>query len=97
MSTPALELKGELQSLPDDDELGSYIVDGLLNTTGSSCIWRGHHCDTGEAVAIKVILYDLDEADARTAVADLRNEIEVLRGLSHPGIVKVLHASPVAR
>jgi hypothetical protein len=53
MSTPALELKGELQSLPDDDELGSYIVDGLLNTTGSSCIWRGHHCDTGEAVAMK--------------------------------------------
>jgi len=65
---------------------GIYEVDVLLATGGMGEVYRGHAVQTGDLVAIKVILPELTEnADA---VALFRNEASALHQLYHEAIVR---------
>jgi len=74
-------------SLPPGIQLnGIYEVDVLLATGGMGEVYRGHTVQTGDAVAIKVILPELTENT--DAVALFRNEASALHQLYHEAIVR---------
>jgi serine/threonine protein kinase len=63
--------------------LGGYLLLDRVAEGGMASVFRGQHRDSGDIVAIKTV---------RTAksheIASLSREIEVLRRLRHPGIVR---------
>jgi eukaryotic-like serine/threonine-protein kinase len=64
------------------DRLGPYRIEDEVAQGGMATVFRGVHEQTGRAVAIKVP----HPGEER----HFRRELEILRRLDHPGIVKVL-------
>ncbi|MGE3172241.1 MAG: serine/threonine-protein kinase [Planctomycetota bacterium] len=88
----ALTLLGETLLAGDDDgeDLLGAVVDGhrleaVLGRGGSATVYRGVAAD-GCRAAIKVLRRDLGAGDVAARFA---REHEVLRGLDHPGLIRV--------
>ncbi|HKY38957.1 MAG TPA: protein kinase, partial [Polyangiaceae bacterium] len=64
---------------------GPYRLEARLGGGGMGVVYRGRHEASGRAVALKTI-----RTRSTELVAALRREVQVLAGLSHPGIVRVL-------
>merc|ERR1712080_647377 len=45
---------------------------------------------TGEILAVKEVLINVDDADDNKFLQDLKNEVDILKGLTHPHIVAYL-------
>jgi serine/threonine protein kinase/tetratricopeptide (TPR) repeat protein len=64
---------------------GPYRLEARIGGGGMGVVYRGRHTTSGRAVALKTI-----RTRSAELVAALRREVQVLAGLSHPGIVHVL-------
>ena len=65
---------------------GIYEIDQQIGSGGMGEIYKGHAIQTGDAVAIKLMLPDLAENDA--ALALFRKEASALHHLHHEAIVR---------
>src|SRR5258708_34794799 len=65
--------------------LGPYLVEARIGSGGMGVVYRGRHRITGEAAALKTV-----QVDSAEHLAAFRREIQVLAGLHHPGIVRIL-------
>ena len=62
--------------------LGEYELLDVLGHGGMGVVYHARHRVTGEEVALKVV--------QRKYIATLRREAEIMGGLDHPGVLKVL-------
>ncbi len=69
--------------------LGPYRIEGEVTQGGMATIFRGVHEQTGRAVAIKVPLPGAER--------HCRRELEILRRLDNPGVVRILDSSECGR
>jgi serine/threonine protein kinase len=67
--------------------LGRYRPTRLLARGGSSMVFRAHDENLGREVAIKLLASGAHEDSAR-----FRDEVRVLAGLRHHGVVSILDA-----
>ncbi len=67
------------------DRIGPYLVTGTLGSGGMGVVYEAMHEDGGPKVALKTV-----QAHGETVLFGLRREIRTLRGLDHPGVVRVL-------
>ncbi|WP_437733531.1 serine/threonine-protein kinase [Sorangium sp. So ce1335] len=74
--------------LPRGARAGDYVVDRLLAQGGFSFVYRATHAERGTPVALKVLHADL--ASHLDAVLRFEREIEVIRRLDHPNVVRIL-------
>ena len=76
---------------------GIYEIDQLIAAGGMGEIYKGHTIQTGDPVAIKVMLPEFAENDA--ALALFRKEASALHNLHHEAIVRyyVFTIEPVLR
>jgi eukaryotic-like serine/threonine-protein kinase len=71
------------------ERLGPYRIEGVAAQGGMATIFRAVDEQTGRAVAIKVPLPGTER--------HFRRELEILRRLNHPGVVRVLDSSGCGR
>src|SRR5271169_4928385 len=67
------------------ERLGPYRIEGEVADGGMATILRAVHEQTGRMVAIKVPLPGAER--------HLQRELEILRRLNHPGVVRILDSS----
>jgi eukaryotic-like serine/threonine-protein kinase len=65
--------------------LGPYVVETRIGSGGMGVVYRARHTQSGELAALKTVPVDSTEQ-----LAAFRREIQVLAGLHHPGIVRIL-------
>src|SRR4051812_32090990 len=65
--------------------LGPYVVEAIIGSGGMGVVYRGRHGLTGALVALKTV-----QLDSAEHLAAFRREVQVLAGLHHPGIVRIL-------
>lgn len=65
---------------------GIYELDQRLAAGGMGEVWRGHNIQTGDSVAIKIVLPEF--ARDQTILALFRKEASILNHLSHDAIVR---------
>jgi eukaryotic-like serine/threonine-protein kinase len=70
---------------------GRYLLEEPIGDGAIATVWRAKDVQSGEPVAIKILR---DEALDLEDVQRLAQEVEILRHLDHPGIVK-LHGTGV--
>lgn len=63
-------------------------VDRKIGQGATASVFLAHRVATGEAIALKIV--SLASQDDPTVVARLKREVETLRNLNHPSIVKLL-------
>ncbi|RMG07992.1 MAG: serine/threonine protein kinase [Planctomycetota bacterium] len=68
--------------------LGPFVVERLIAQGGMGAVFRARHTDTGEPVALKILLPEARQSEVRRR--RFRREAELLAALDHPGIVRVL-------
>ncbi|HXN48473.1 MAG TPA: serine/threonine-protein kinase [Bryobacteraceae bacterium] len=69
--------------------LGPYRIEGVVAQGGMATIFRGVDEQTGQAIAIKVPLPGAER--------HCRRELEILRRLNNPGVVRILDSSECGR
>src|SRR3954469_21358430 len=76
---------------------GIYEIDAVIAAGGMGEIYKGHTVQTGDAVAIKILLPEFAEHEA--ALALFRREASALHNLQHEAIVRyyVFTIEPVLR
>src|SRR4051812_36959436 len=65
--------------------LGPYVVEAIVGSGGMGVVYRGRHRGTGALAALKTV-----QVDSGEHLAAFRREVQVLAGLHHPGIVRIL-------
>jgi serine/threonine protein kinase len=70
------------------ENLGPYVVQGVLGRGGMGSVYKGAHIKSGQLVAIKVIASVL--ADQERFRRRFAAEIETLKRLEHPNIVELI-------
>ena len=78
----ASELLLNAEILPDN-----YLVKKMIGSGGFAKVYQCTDVDTGQDFALKQVLYDLDCEDSQKELRALKNEIDILKKLSHPNIV----------
>src|SRR5688572_4746416 len=69
------------------ERLGPYQLDKLLGRGGMGAVYAGRHRETGETAAVKVLSGHL--ADDPSFRERFKQEIETLKRLLHPNIVRL--------
>lgn len=72
----------------EDKRIGPYIIGNLIAEGSFGSVKEAFHTRTKEKVAIKILKKDLQSSDRFSAV----RELDILRSLDHPNIVKLLDA-----
>lgn len=67
--------------------LGPFLPLERIGKGAMGVVWRAVHCATGQPVAIKVLTAAI--AQDPSFASSLRNEVEAVARLHHPGIVRV--------
>ena len=70
------------------EQLGPFRILQQLGRGGMGAVYQGIHTTTGEPVAVKVLLDHLDEESSEARLR-FEAEIEALRMLRHPSIVRL--------
>ncbi|GAB5364372.1 hypothetical protein AAMO2058_000964400 [Amorphochlora amoebiformis] len=68
--------------------IGPYILKRVLGKGSSSVVRQAEHKDTGEQVAVKIIMKDSNPSARRKSVKAAR-EISILRAINHENVVKL--------
>jgi serine/threonine-protein kinase len=68
-------------------KFGPYEIDKVLGSGAMGSVYRARHLETGEKVAIKVMAPGLGASE--TALARFEREMDVLKQLRHPNIVRL--------
>ncbi len=66
------------------DAIGPYRPLSILGSGGMGIVYRAEHAETGEVVALKTVL-----TTAAVERARIRDEIQALRSIEHPGVVRI--------
>lgn len=70
---------------------GRYVVEARIGAGGMGSVYRARDLfNKGGLAALKLVPADVDEAEYRVQAQRLEREGQVLRGLDHPHLVKVL-------
>lgn len=69
-------------------ELAGYRIDERVGRGGSADVYRATRAATGQVVALKVL-----SADADPRLVD--REVQLLRGIGHPGVVQLVDSGDV--
>mgnify|MGYP000561865818 CR=1 FL=1 len=73
------------------DAVGPYQLVRLLGRGGTSEVFEGHHAETDQRVAIKLLPTDLLwDPKVEDYAARFREEARVINRIRHPGVVQVL-------
>jgi serine/threonine-protein kinase len=72
----------------DIERLGPYEIVGTLGRGGMGAVYKAVHCETREAAAVKLLAADL--AGEEGFRSRFEAEIETLRKLRHPNIVRLI-------
>src|SRR5215217_6780678 len=75
----------ESRELDPPSRLGPYRIQGTLGRGGMGVVYRGEHLQTGEVAALKTV-----RTVSGSLLATIRREIHALRGVRHPGIVRIV-------
>lgn len=73
--------------LKPGSQIGTYVLDSLLGSGAFGVVWLGHHVDSGERVAIKVL--HAEAAVSRESVERFRREAWALSQLTSPHIARM--------
>lgn len=65
---------------------GAFVLHERLGTGGMGTVYRATHTETGREVAIKILSTRV--AQSRRAIQRFAQEIEILKALKHPNIVR---------
>ncbi|MBV9125590.1 MAG: protein kinase, partial [Planctomycetes bacterium] len=68
-------------------QLGPFVVDKEIGRGAMGTVYRSHYTKTGLKVAIKVMAAGLDSQP--TTLARFEREMEILKKLNHPNIVRL--------
>ncbi|PHQ36448.1 serine/threonine-protein kinase [Rhodopirellula bahusiensis] len=74
--------------MAEPEILGPYQIDSVIGRGGMGSVYRAHHAKSGEEVAVKLIAQHV--ADDMRFRRRFDAEIETLRRLRHPGIVRLI-------
>ncbi|MBZ9938984.1 protein kinase [Mesorhizobium sp. BR1-1-16] len=77
---------GGIHAGPGTQLSGTYELDERIAFGGMGEVWRGHNIQTGDHVAIKIVLPEL--ARDQTVLSLFRKEASILNHLSHDAIVR---------
>jgi hypothetical protein len=72
------------------DRLGPYVLEGELGRGGMGVVYRARDSRTGEPVAVKTIR--VEAGDDPRARARFLTELQALKHLDHPSVVKLIDA-----
>jgi eukaryotic-like serine/threonine-protein kinase len=72
---------------PAAPQLGPYRVLHQIGAGGMGAVYRGVHVETGDEVALKTV-----RVQQANELAAIRTEIQALRRVTHPSIVRILDA-----
>src|SRR5580704_10291726 len=64
-----------------------YVLDERIGSGGMGTVWKGHHTETGEPVAVKMLADNLSQN--QDVVTRFLRERTVLTSVSHPNVVAV--------
>src|SRR5438874_2240479 len=70
------------------DQIGPFTIDKLIGSGAMGAVYRGTYVKTGRKVAIKIML--AGAAENAQSAERFRREIDILKQLTHPNIVRLL-------
>ncbi|WNG48259.1 protein kinase [Archangium minus] len=73
------------QDTPVLQEMGPYLLQGVLGSGGMGIVYLGVHRETGERVALKTV-----RVTRSSTLACIRREVQSLSRIHHPGIVRII-------
>jgi eukaryotic-like serine/threonine-protein kinase len=65
--------------------VGPYLLSNVIGRGGTGIVYRARHAATGEVVALKQVV-----AESVRDLGSMRREIDALRRLEHPGVVRIV-------
>ncbi|QRK07259.1 protein kinase [Archangium violaceum] len=80
-----VEVSRAEQDSPVLQEMGPYLLQGVLGSGGMGIVYLGVHRETGERVALKTV-----RVTRASTLASIRREVQLLSRIQHPGIVRIL-------
>lgn len=78
-------MKPEIDCLSGPSYIGPYRVSHVIGSGGMGVVYRAQHELSGEWVALKKV-----HAPSDHEIAGLRREVDALRRLNHPGVVRIV-------
>jgi serine/threonine protein kinase len=73
-------------------QVGEYIIEDVKLGNGTTgVVMRGYHVKTKQPVAVKILTIDPKSKDGPNALKYIRSEIRILKQLSHPNVLQLLH------
>ncbi|WP_437966203.1 serine/threonine-protein kinase [Sorangium sp. So ce260] len=85
---------GRPQPLPSGSRVGDYIVEESLAHGSFGVVYRAVRAESGERVAVKVLHPEL--AFTREAVVRFEREIQTIRRIDHPNVIRILDCGQIA-
>lgn len=74
--------------MPDLAQVGPFVLGDRIGRGGMGAVYRARHQETGQTVAIEVLLADIvGEAHKRRR---FRSEVQALAKLHHPAVAAIL-------
>lgn len=67
-----------------------YRLEERIGQGGMGTVYKGTDTRTGQVVAVKVLLHEIILRSGNEAIERFRREVEALRRLNHPNIIKLL-------
>jgi serine/threonine protein kinase len=67
-----------------------YRLEERIGQGGMGTVYKGIDTRTGQVVAVKVLLHEIIMRSGNEAIERFRREVEALRRLNHPNIIKLL-------
>lgn len=74
--------------MENEGQLGPFEIGRRVGEGGMGVVHRAHHVETGEPVAVKVLLAETARDPEKRR--DFRREVQALAKLHHPGIARIL-------
>ncbi len=69
----------------DLKQIGPYRIENILGKGGMGVVYRAHHVETGDVVALKTIF-----APSQKQLSSIQREIRALACIRHPGVVRII-------
>ncbi len=85
---------GRPQTLPAGSRVGDYLVEESIAHGSFGVVYRAVHAESGKRAAVKVLHPEL--AFTREAVVRFEREIQTIRRIDHPSVIRILDCGEIA-